>query len=476
MIRELEQLVVRLNAADQAFGEAGDAVLRYAGVHAETWEQAATALRLWQSAAGASAAAHGVVGAVAAPGAPLDPEGTLARASSMVAQAREALAVAGRVLAHAMEEAQHGAPTEPGLFAKLRSFLTGVGEGVGELVSAPVALVALAVRLDPLRAIYDPSGYAATQEAFYGGIVNIAAHHKMETLEKLIDLDTWREDPARALGKLVPDLAMLGIGAVAGGSERAAAAGERLGSVAETIERVGPEGRLSADLNPDLADRRLAELGLTSDSPAGRAALKQLNIPGAAVDQWIPVRLHDGDVIAVARSGRIVTPVAGEPATDAGTFAEPLQVAPQRYPGLSEIPTQPQLPGTLKLYRVHGEDLPGASASALSNPQFGHGGGTLYSIPDFDDAVDSGRLVPIGEHSFDPHTLVSGFEDPRYRQLDPDLPQRALDPDHERHVGQVEEARKHVRDHFRDAALTVGTEAGSESTDQVSEHAAKGAG
>ncbi|HEX3827891.1 MAG TPA: hypothetical protein VHV82_11530 [Sporichthyaceae bacterium] len=129
---ELTQLNRRLGAAETAFDDAGHAVGRYAGVHAEARARAAEALRLYQSAAPTSAAAHGALLTVA-PTIPVeDPDGTLARAGAMLQQARQHLDSAARALAKTLEEAQKSAPSEPGFLAGLKRAIKSLAEGAFE--------------------------------------------------------------------------------------------------------------------------------------------------------------------------------------------------------------------------------------------------------------------------------------------------------------------------------------------------------
>jgi hypothetical protein len=112
------------------------------------------------------------------------------------------------------------------------------------------------------------------------------------------------------------------------------------------------------------------------------------------------------------------------------------------------------LPPGVEIYRING-DLDAATATATANPQFGAGGGTRLALGDFPDAVDAGQLVRVGEHSFDPDTLRSDFEDPRYRLVDPSLPIHAVDPDREELLGRWDAAKEHARDNLRNATVVA---------------------
>jgi hypothetical protein len=315
-----------------------------------------------------------------------------------------------------------------------------------------VGLVELGARLNPARAVYDPHGYLAAQDSFFNGVAH-TLEHPGKFAASVADWDTLRTDPARWIGKLLPDLILLGPAMAKEGALRGVETEEHLISTGERVEEAERTGALRGGLRGAAADRRLTEMGLRTDGlsgAAGRDQLEWLRKP----DEWIPTRLHDGDLIAVTGQGKIITPVSGEVTTDGRKFLEPIQTPTKRSVSVDGVPGAPQLPGEVALYRVRG-GMDAAKATALTNPQFGTGGGTLLSVGDLGEAIDSGRLVPAGEHSFDPATLSSNVEDPRYQQVDPSLPEHALDPDHEELLGRWDAAKEHARDNVRDATVVA---------------------
>jgi uncharacterized protein YukE len=448
---EVAQLKKRLDDGAEAFRVAGPAVGKYATTHAESRARAAQALRMCQSVA-------------PAPGAPTeDPDGTLARAGAILAEARHDLDNAARVLWTALEEARKSAPSEPGFLAGLKhaikSLVEGAFDSFAELGPAAVELAELAVKLDPARAVYDPRGYVAAQESFYGGMAH-ALEHPVKFAEAVADWDTLTTDPAKWIGKLLPDLLLLGPAMAKEGALRGAESEERLATAQAAVEEAERAGALNNVFGAGAADERLAELGLRTDGIAGSAGRDQLALLSNP-DEWMPTRLHAGDLIAVADHGKIIVPIEGELTTYGREFYEAVQKAPRRLSGLDGVPTKPQILPGVRVFRVSA-DMDAARAMALANEQFGTGGGTLLSVGDFDDAVDNGRLIPTGEHRFSPDTLVSDFEDPRYRHVDPSLPTHALDPDHEEILGRWAEARKHARDVARNATLVATEEVANE--------------
>ncbi|HEX3830091.1 MAG TPA: hypothetical protein VHV82_22730, partial [Sporichthyaceae bacterium] len=101
-------------------------------------------------------------------------------------------------------------------------------------------------------------------------------------------------------------------------------------------------------------------------------------------------------------------------------------------------------------------------ATALANPKFGVGGSARLALPDFRHVSADGRISKVGDHSFDPDTLRSNFEDPQYRQVDPSLPEHALDPDHERTLGRWDAAKDKLRETARDTTIVTTNEFATE--------------
>lgn len=155
------------------------------------------------------------------------------------------------------------------------------------------------------------------------------------------------------------------------------------------------------------------------------------------------VPLREGQRIAIDPANRTSgfgSPVAGDIPQSSRVWFEERQTPAMREVGSGYGP--PTLPEKVIIYEVHGGDLDAAQSAALANPQFGVGGGAKVFVADVEDALVSGRLVKVGEHHFDPETTGAGFEDPRFRQVDPTLPESPLDPEGELLLGQMEKARE----------------------------------
>lgn len=463
---DLEELAARLRTAETAFAVAGDAVRTYAATHADAQHQAARALAMWQSAEPAAKVLRGVVPGPIPVGSPVDPEADLARAGALARDAHEVLTIAGRTLAEVLEQAEHGAPNDPGFFSRLRravtSFVVGTAEGVWGMAEGVVTLAALAVRANPARMIYDPQGYQASSEALYAALEH-GVTHPGEVGAALIDLETWKDDPFRAAGRLVPDLVAIVATAGAVGAARGAQATERLRSVAEVVEDARVQGS-AFRVGPDATAARVAELGLDPASPVGRAAAAQLQNPWSTVDHWVPTTFEPGQRFAIAGDSIIGGRVTDSVTYQARSFFEGQQVPAFRTVQEGNV-TAPRYADRVEIFEVR-VPIEGATAPALANRQLGPGGHTLTYVADLDRAVADGHVVPVRDHEFAPSTLGSKFEDPRFRMVDDPLPGRALNPTSERISGYMEAGAEEAASSARQMAVTAGAAAASDQIDE----------
>ena len=83
------------------------------------------------------------------------------------------------------------------VIAAAASFGTGVGESVRDLAE-------FAWSVSPIRRMVDPVGYSQTMTGLVKGLW-YGVTHPVEFGKAVIDWDTWKRDPMRALGHLVPD-------------------------------------------------------------------------------------------------------------------------------------------------------------------------------------------------------------------------------------------------------------------------------
>jgi hypothetical protein len=168
----------------------------------------------------------------------------LAAYASDLAQARPAVAdvAAADHVSGVLEGLARAAPrpsAAPGVPGRLAGWRAEVGLGIGESLEG---LAGLAVRWNQVRALTDPAGIVR-DGLLAGSGLREAARHPGRAAGQLVDADTWRHNPARAAGRLVPDLAA---GALSGGS----ATGAR-----RSLAEVGRSAR-QAGLRAAAADRR----------------------------------------------------------------------------------------------------------------------------------------------------------------------------------------------------------------------------
>ena len=218
--------------AGRAQRAAGRAVLRHALV------VVAVRARAQQHVVELAAAEHrtrawaaGPAGAGGAAGHPALPDpGAASRAAATAALARLAREVeeSGRTAAAAVRAATAAAPPAPGvddlLLDRVRSDAASLGTGALEQVLGVLALGVAAAALPARLRAGDPGPRRAL-----GAAARAVAEDPLGAAAALLDAGTWRSDPARAVGHLLPDLLVAlatgGLGAGSGAARRAGSAG-----------------------------------------------------------------------------------------------------------------------------------------------------------------------------------------------------------------------------------------------------------
>lgn len=260
-----EQLPAALENATVAFTEVA-AVLAAVAVEIEDarrqvrqaqarWDDAELATRRWQTER-ESWEARGTsrpVGPGLGPSA--DDPGAYDRlaAETSLDAARQRVRETTDRAAAVVREATAAAPAGPSWGDTARSlygsYYAGMGESVAEL--ARLAWLSTAV-----AAVLDPRGAVELRKQQAVGLVATVTD-PLGTLKASLDLKTWRADPARAAGRLVPELVL---GALTGGAGTAPVVARR---VAEPPQPwTGPHGqRLTPEHN-----------GAADDAHAGSAA------------------------------------------------------------------------------------------------------------------------------------------------------------------------------------------------------------
>ncbi len=184
-----------------------------------------------------------------------------------LAKLRADVADAGAAAARTLAEAAEAAPDEPGMLDQFLSggqnLLQGVYEGVKGIVDLGASELPMTLA-------------SAVDGVIYG------AQHPTEFLKAVADWETFKESPARWVGKLVPDLALT---LVTGGAGAAARASKALKAV-ERMPGGRRKGREDSDADPDKSSRENGDktgAGEPVDIATGEMYLTQtdLTLPGS---------------------------------------------------------------------------------------------------------------------------------------------------------------------------------------------------
>ena len=255
----------KLRRASDAFWDAGAALRIYAGRLRDAQAAAAKAIELFSEADSRSGAWVGQQKAYdeatrtsAASGAPPpevppvtgDPgEHLRLEAQRIIEEQRHEVDEAAQRAAERLEEAGQAAPNKPGL---LKRVLGGAGDIAGDffggVVEGTVGIVGFGFKFTPTYALIDPEGYVESITGLAKGIA-YGVTHPVEFAKAAANWDMWLENPARALGQLVPELALSLATAGAGGAAvKGATAARRLARSADDLSDGGRVARNADDL------------------------------------------------------------------------------------------------------------------------------------------------------------------------------------------------------------------------------------
>ena len=359
----IDELPAKLERGQSAFARAASALHDYARVLRHAQADASAAARRQADGDAATARWRALDDAP-----PYDPGVDDRRAAAhLLSSAREQVDAAG------------DAPHEPGLLSKAAH---AVGSFVAGAAEATWGLAEFAVTTSPGYAFVDPKGFLDHIEDLGSGLV-YGVQHPKELGKALLDWDTWAEDPARALGHLLPDV-VLAV-ATAGTGEAGVAAG-RAAKGAEAVEGVATRGVRAAARTAALTEEEAAFLEHRFVSPAQEVLEFQGRKPYAGVDAWSDRVLKPGDTFSIGTPGEgrfAATPDAvAEVGTDARRYNEGLQVASRRDP----VDGVPRYRDGLNTYEVR-RPLPVGESIAQANPRFGAGGLPQYFLPDVVDTL-----------------------------------------------------------------------------------------
>jgi uncharacterized protein YukE len=371
----IDELPAKLERGQSAFARAAAALHDYARVLRQAQADGAAAARRQADADAATARWRAQEDAP-----PYDPGVDERRAAAhLLASAREQVEAAARRTAAVLHDATAGAPHEPGLLSKAAH---AVGSFVAGAAEATWALAEFAVTTSPGYAFVDPKGFLDHAQDLGTGLV-YGVQHPKELGKALLDWDTWAEDPARALGHLLPDV-VLAV-ATAGTGEAGVAAG-RAAKGAEGVEEVATRGVRAAARVAALTEEEAAFLERRFASPAQEVLEFQGRPPYSGVDAWSDRILTPGDTFSIGTPGEgrfAATPESvAEVGTDARRYNEGLQVASRRDPADGV----PRYRDGLNTYEVR-RPLPVGESIAQANPRFGAGGLSQYFLPDGVDTL-----------------------------------------------------------------------------------------
>lgn len=250
----------RLDQGADAFADAAGALFAYADELHEARRDAVRAIDLmrdadaataqWQAATVAhelavqraeQAAVNGASPVALVGGGPsgYDPgEDLRDQARQVLASSRDRLEAQGDLSTRLLRAAEEHAPDEPALFSRAMDQIGEFFKGAGE---ATYELGEFAFKFSPTYLLIDPVGFVEHKKELFDGIV-YGVQHPQEFAKAALDWDTWKENPARALGHLVPDLLLAagtaGTGTVGSAANRAGTAARRLDDVAGSAARV----------------------------------------------------------------------------------------------------------------------------------------------------------------------------------------------------------------------------------------------
>lgn len=145
-------------------------------------------------------------------------------------------------------EAAAVAPNAPGLLSRAWGAVTSFGGGV---VDGAKGIAAFAWRFNPIRAAIDPDGFERDVQQLASGLW-YAVRNPDEVAKAF--LEAWREDPAHALGELLPSLiagpgtARLAAKVAEHGADLAKKAGTAVAQRVRTIDWGDDRGSVSLEL------------------------------------------------------------------------------------------------------------------------------------------------------------------------------------------------------------------------------------
>jgi hypothetical protein len=229
----------KLDAAADAFQEAAMALRTYTGVLRDAQadvrraltviDQAQTETSVWSTKntdtliQNVTAPYPGTTAALSSddPGEPLRRQ-----ADSLITEARARVAAAARHAADGLYTAADHAPDKPGFWSRAAHVASEVAGGA---VEATTGMATFAFKLTPAYELIDPEGYIENGVGLVKGLA-YGATHPVDFAKAVLDWDTWAKSPGRALGHLLPTVALAVATAGVGSASQGAAAADALES------------------------------------------------------------------------------------------------------------------------------------------------------------------------------------------------------------------------------------------------------
>ena len=183
------------------------------------------------------------------------------RAHTLITEAKARVAAAADHAAERLRRAADHAPDRPGFWSRAAHAGSEVAGGV---IDATVGMATFAFKLTPVYELIDPAGYVENGVGIVKGLT-YGTTHPVDFAKAVVDWDTWVKSPGRAIGHLLPMVALAVASAgtgIAGEAGEAAAGGiqtaAKTGEITEELTAAERGGQLRDVLaTPKVSDPKL---------------------------------------------------------------------------------------------------------------------------------------------------------------------------------------------------------------------------
>ena len=162
------------------------------------------------------------------------------QAGDLITEAKGRVASAAHRAADRLHTAAEHAPSKPGFWERRWHNMTEFAAGT---VEATAGMATFTFELSPAYAIVHPDRYVEHQVAIVKGLAH-GVTHPVDFAKAFVDWDTWAQSPGRALGHLLPLVALTIASAGGGAGGKAVEASEVAEGLAATegLEGIAQEG------------------------------------------------------------------------------------------------------------------------------------------------------------------------------------------------------------------------------------------